>query len=194
VGAIFRRREAGQVFSIPLWRGARIAASPGTPLPPRREGGPELASIRTAPLQSGPRLPPQLGWGEPSPPSWGWGVSPSARGGAEGKGDAHGSCTMSKAKRFKQVVLPADRMFKRVITRDRSSGTRCSGILYWPAMDELRFPSGPLVHGHSAGSSRAQGVLPLPWVSSPGSGFEMGQGNEVLTEVVSVWRVLDGER
>lgn len=60
-------------------------------------------------------------------------------GAAEGKGNAHWFCTMSKAKRSKQVVLPIDRMFKRGITRDRSEWTRCSGILYWPALDELRF-------------------------------------------------------
>jgi len=36
-------------------------------------------------------------------------------GGAEGKGNVHWFCTMSKAKRSKQVVLPIDRMFKRGI-------------------------------------------------------------------------------
>jgi len=66
--------------------------------------------------------------------------SPDRTRGAEAQGNALWICTMSKAKRSKQVVLPIDRMFKRGITRDRSEWTRCSGILYWPALDELRFP------------------------------------------------------
>jgi len=49
---------------------------------------------------------------------------------AKGKGDVHWHCTMSKAKRSKHVVLPADRMFKRGITRDRSTGPR----LFWHSL------------------------------------------------------------
>ena len=97
----------------------------------------------------------------------------SLGGGAEGKGNVHWFCTMSKAKRSKQVVLPIDRMFKRGITRDRSEWTRCSGILYWPALDELRFsrmlsecPFGLGPGGVLCRSSGIGGILPPSGPSS----------------------------
>lgn len=60
--------------------------------------------------------------------------------GAKGKGDVHWHCTMSKAKRSMQVVLSADRMFKRGITRDRSIGPVVLAFFAGPLVDELRFP------------------------------------------------------
>lgn len=64
----------------------------------------------------------------------------SSRRDAKGKGDVHWHCTMSKAKRSMQVVLSADRMFKRGITRDRSIGPVVLAFFAGPLVDELRFP------------------------------------------------------
>lgn len=123
--------------------------------------------------------------------------SPLPGGMPKARGDAHWVCTMSKAKRFKQVVLPADRMFKRGITRDRSNGPNVLALFTGPLWTNFASSGPSRTPGlHGVGCVRARAARPR--CASPSlpvfMTLERDWGNEVLTEVVSVLRGLDGER